>query len=283
MKLSPHLFAILAVGALSTDAAVAKHHHGARHHHGSPAGASYSRTDAKGVTKSPTGTGGQQGSVRGTEAGVPAHVDADGADKGTFDKLDPHSKAPSNLTVVPGSGTPEAGPGAPIDTSITVHQGAKELKELKDHLRGRLFKKSNTAIALPTKPALHHAHGVHQKLPFEAGRSPKRNAIGAVLAHGTTTPTTSAPPPVTNPVAVGADHVTSSAGGSTPTDKANTLGAEGVRHHGPAAGAIGVVSANGLSVNGTGIGHPWLGTGALGGPSKTAGVLNGTGFRAKNP
>lgn len=254
MKLHPRLLAIMAFAVLSTNIAVAKHH------------------DSH------------------TKSGAPASQTATNSQpKGAADKLDPHSKIANQRgnheTVTPRGGPEETAPDAAIDTRITVHQGReapknlKEPKELTD-LKTRLSKKTNTAIAPPTNPALQHAHDNHQKLPASAQRGRQRNAIGAVLDHGATTRITNAMPPATTVVRSG--HITNPAGGDTPIENEKTPGMPAF-HRGPDASAIALVPANGLSVNGTSMHHQSFGT-VLGGPTKVAaGVLSGSNFRPKHP
>ena len=54
-------------------------------------------------------------------------------------------------------------------------------------------------------------------------------------------------------------------------------------YHEPAAHSGIVASIGGSAINGTGMNRPGSGTGAIGGPAKIAGVINGTTFRPRHP
>ena len=53
--------------------------------------------------------------------------------------------------------------------------------------------------------------------------------------------------------------------------------------HDPAAHSGIAASIGGPGIYGTGMSHPPLGTGVIGGPAKVAGVLNGTAFHPRHP
>lgn len=309
MKRGPYVLVILALGGWSTNVAVAAHH-------GHRAGATTSAQASS--HSSPTPTAGQQGSGLVTDGGAADHANAD---KGAIDRSGPHAKTPplsasspdigpaaanghdinghdKGHTGAPNGGTRDSGTGAAIDTSITVHQGreiAKNRKVLTEltKLRERLFKAAKTAIAPASDPA-HQGAGKHQKSFADTRRGRQRNAIGVTLdrspAASAANPAppgantaTKATPPTNAPAAVGTNQETKPGGGTTPTDKANTPGIDGSRH-GPGTGVVGAVSAGGSNINGTGMGHPWMGTGAIGGPAKIAGsFISGNSIRPRHP
>jgi hypothetical protein len=239
MKVGPHLLAVLAFGAGSTNVAVARHHHG--HHAGVGTAASQSGTNSPGVAKSPTATGGQQGS--GPEGAVPDHVNADAADKGTADKSGLQSKTPPSVaaspddargihrTVVPGGGIPQAGLGAEIDTRVTVHQGRDTLKisrSLKD-INVTLLKKTKTTVAPGTGLKIENIHNHHLGSPVGSDGGVHRNAIGVAVDKtakpgttiGAATPTTiavAAPPGA----AIMHDPNTKAVGANVPMNNAST-------------------------------------------------------------
>ncbi len=302
MNLGPHLLAILAVGAVSTNVAVARHHG-----HRADVGAigTLSTTNSHGLAKSPISNGAQQGPPPVSDSGVPDHGNAE---KNAINPS-PHSKTLSragitpdnatasgsvhdhNHTVTPGSGIQDGGPGTTIDTSITVHQGRDVIRNRKVlteliKLKQRLAKKSNPAIATGTDFDHQHALGNHQKITVGSGGGLRRNAIGVLLGHRVSTSTANATPSAPNAAAGNAghaDHVIKPAAGTAPIDNASIPGQESMRHS-PGVGTVNVAPANGGNISGTGMGHPWLATGAIGGPAKLAGgFISGNSFRPKHP
>jgi len=315
MKLGPHLLAILAFGAWSTTAGVAAHRHA--HHGTSGAAASQSGANAPSLAKSPTAAGRQQGSGPAVQGGVADHGNGGaakgdsgltGTGKAIVDDVGPGTRnsaktgvssnpAPPgaaaahglNHAATPGTGGETGAAGIAIDTSITVHQVRATINTIKQ----RLFNKPKTAVTAAIGVKHEHVNNHRQAAPAGSDGGLHRNAIGAVVGHdkpiahgnapalGAAAPmsTTPAAPPAANTLA---DPATKSAAASAPIANAK-LGTESIIHHGPGAGAIGVGSANGPSINGTGIGRPWLGAGAIGGPAKIVGVLNGTAFRTRHP
>ena len=184
------------------------------------------------------------------------------------------------------------GADAPIDTSITVHQGHDTNKSTK----GQPLKNAKASVAVGTSP----------KQDQIAGRQPapvlQRNAIGAKVDSGKTAdsgaatartpvasstatpaaqPATSSTPqgagaPVSDPstkAANGPAPTNSATPATTPTDK-RTIG----------NAALVVVTKNAPSINGTGMMRPGAGTGVVGGPAKiTAGVVSGNSIHLKHP
>ena len=248
MKIGVHLFAILAVGALATNAAVARHKTGV-----SP----------------DTGTA------------VNAH--------GRFHPA------------LPGA-APESGPGAEIDTRITVHQGRNAPKNTPRTLKaaiapgkvivpGTVIAPTN-AMAPATNPGHHHVQDQHQKPAGVANGVPQRNAIGAVVDK-------SVRPGNTSPIGAAAPINTSTAAPTTNT--APPPGAGAIVHdpkppinppsgttqtgsHAAGTTALAIVTTSGPSINGTGMTRPGSGTGAVGGSPKIAsGVVSGSSFRPKHP
>jgi hypothetical protein len=154
MKTGAYVIAILAFGAVSTNAGHARHAH---HSHGAPT-VTHSQ-DPQRNSKSQTGTGGPQSPGSGTQAGVTSHVNdtakdgpgGTGTDKSATDQSGPRSKTLSKTGVstgaetgnttetaaghrdaiksAPRDGAKEINSGAPIDTRITVHQGRAPNKD----------------------------------------------------------------------------------------------------------------------------------------------------------
>jgi hypothetical protein len=157
-----------------------------------------------------------------------------------------------------------------IDTSITVHQGREPPKGSK----GRPVKKAKATT--PPGVAVKHepGHNLHQVSPAGSGGGPHRNAVGAVVVKHEKA---AAPPADVAPPRVGATlHE---------PDKKTVIGNVPIKNPNPgtAAAALKVVSANGLSISGTGLTRPGAGAVSLGGPAKAgANGLNGNSFRPRH-
>jgi hypothetical protein len=296
MKIGRRLFAILAFGALSTNVAVARHYHGhqikggtaaSQSGTGSPQG--FGPAVQGGVADHPNGGAAKDGSgIIGTGKGI---VDDVGSDTKKSVNTDPSTDTgPAAVhglhnaaTPGPGASGKDGAAGVAIDTRITVHQGRQTIRDIKESV----LKKTKTGVPPPIGRQLEHGRNNHRVAPVGSNGGLQRNAVGDALDRRATAPTTSAVALPTNAAvqgaaAVSADPVAKSIVGNTPISNANALALHNIEH-GPGVGAIGIVSANGLSISGTGIGHPRLGTGAIGGPAKIVGVLNGTTFRTRHP
>jgi hypothetical protein len=176
---------------------------------------------------------------------------------------------------------------APIDTSITVNQGHRILtgKEAAAKRLSTELEKLNARIQV--KPHL-PAH------PFAAHVAPVRNALGAAVVHPSS--------PAGNRAAVatgasapakpGAQPGAAAGGASTVPTPAphDVIGTATLTPKTPAAAERGAavlktVTANGPSVNGTGVAKSSAATAAVGGPTKTvtAAAVGGSSFRPKHP
>jgi len=330
MKVGRHLFAVLAfAAALSTNAAVARHHHA-----GGSNGAKASGVGTPNQANPPTANGSQLGSAPATE-GVTDHANADNTGKGGTEQTGPHSKMPKaggkpntgtattpvnahgHLHGVAPGGTPESGAGAPIDTSITVHQGRNALKgsrEAKDLIKERVSKRSKAAIApgaaaapgnliapgaaiAPgTAPAHQPAHDDHKKVPVSPDGGRQRNAVGAVVdtstkhtnstASGTAvpanTPALTAGSPPQGPAAISPNTKPLAGGG--PFGNSGASGTTQIGSHPSGTAPLAIATMGGPSINGSGMIRPGSGTGAVGGAAKiAAGVIGGSSFRPKHP
>jgi len=313
MKISRHLFALLAFSALSTNAAVARHHHG-HHAGGGNATANTSGTGTLNQAKPPTAIGGQPGSAPATDGGGPDHVNADSTGKGPTDPSGQQSKigvvpAPGTSVnaqgrfhaVLPG-GAQESGPGAEIDTRITVHQGRNAPKNNSKTLKaaigpGRTIVPGTASpptnpIAPVTNVGHRRAHDQHQKPPGVANGVPQRNAIGAVVDKsvkpGNTSPIGAAAPINTSTAAPTTNSAPPPGAGAMVHDPKPPInppsGATQIGNHAAGSTALAIVTTSGPSINGTGMIRPGSGTGAVGGAAKIAsGVVSGSSFRPKHP
>jgi hypothetical protein len=205
---------------------------------------------------------------------------------------------------------------APIDTSITVNQGTSLLRSAKGRPpfsrlplpqlkltpplatlkeRNELFAKKPTPLAGLTLPTIGPAapvanHGQAQDLVHKPAMGDDgglaRNAIGVVIAHHSVMPQAGAPlglRPLSGTMSI-AQHAAGEHGPATtaagaPLAAAVSTGAASEQARHPSA----VASIGGPAVNGTGMARPALTTGAVGGPAKAQGGLNGSSFRTKYP
>jgi hypothetical protein len=271
MKIGPRVFAVLAFGAVSTQAAVAGHHG----HHASAAAASHSGTDAQ--SPGPAVQGSVVDDV-GAESKKSAKTGAatDAATKSA--PTLPHGLQRPGTPALGSSGKP-GDAGAEIDIRITVHQGHETIKG-----KDRLFKKSKTATAPGIGLKHEPVHIVHPKSPVGPDAGPHRNPVGTkVVKHDKKAApgkTAVAAPPQPGGVTHEPDKsdnkvVTGNA--AAPTKTSSPAGAA-------AGAALKTATANGPSVGGTGTARPGSATVALGGPPKiAAGVLSGNSFRPKHP
>jgi hypothetical protein len=253
MKVGRYAFAVVALGALSTNIAVAAHH--GRHRAG--AATSETKTEAPSPVKSPASTDNPQG------ASDRANGDVSTPPPSTFGK--------QNDAV------------APIDTSITVNQGRQPNK-------GKGHSPTKPKAAATPGPVLRQlGHELHHAAPAAGpGAIAHRNAVGAIVETAKTATQDGAGQRVPRaPIAAPPQHA-----GAAPHEantkpvtapaKTPSLGtAEGGER---ASAALKVVTSNGLGISGTGMTKPGLGAVALGGPPKiTAGVLSGNSFRQRHP
>jgi hypothetical protein len=264
----------------------------------------------------------QQGSGPAVQGGIADHANGEiakdspvltGVDKGIVDDLSAHATksgktgvsigtapdiAPAAThglqraaTPAPGAGGKPGDAGADIDIRITVHQGREPIKGSKE----RLFKKNKTAttpgIALGHKPV----HNFHQGSLVGRDAPPHRNAIGAIVEHnkavehGHDQPHGAVAPITTTAVAPGAaaiihDHNLKPIIGNAPINNSSPGATQIGNHASDAAVALKVVTANGPSINGTGLVRPGFSAGVLGGPAKVAaGGLSRNSFRLRRP
>jgi hypothetical protein len=190
----------------------------------------------------------------------------------------------------------EGGAGGPIDTSITVHQGRRTIKDIKESL----LKKPKIAVAPATGLKLDHIH-IHLQGPLvgpDGGLH--RNAVGTVVIQavkhgnaatgGAAAPTTTsvAAPTTTTAAPQGSgaiihDPSTKAPGGNVPVVNSSP-GAPQIGNHASGTAALAIVTARGPSINGTGMIRPGSGAGVIGGPAKIAGgFISGSSFRPRHP
>jgi hypothetical protein len=191
--------------------------------------------------------------------------------------------APVEPTGPPPSAADGKAGDAPPDTSITVNQGhhplnAKEAAE----------KKLTTALGklIPGQAKLRPP--TH---PFAAHVVPPRNATGALAAHPTP-PAANRAAVVTAPAKPAAQPGAAAASALATPGPHDVSGTAAPASKSPAAIAgdhgaavLKIVTANGASVNGTGVAKPAAATAAVGGPAKTvaAAAVGGASFRPKHP
>jgi hypothetical protein len=320
MKFGSHLIAIVAFGALSTQVAVAGHHHG--HRAGGAAAASHSGADAQSLAKSPAAVGSQQGPGPAVQGGIADHANSEaakdgsaltGADKAIADDVSAHTKTSGKTGVAIGTapdiapaaahGLHGAAPPAPgaggklgnaggdeIDTRITVHQGREPMKGSK----GRAFKKAKTTVAPGVALKHEPVHNYHLGLPVGSDGGLHRNAIGVIvnhdkaverghdLARGAAAPITAL---AAAPGAASAIHDlnTKPVIGNAPINNPGPGATQIGNHASDEVAALKVVTTNGLGINGTGLVRPGYGAGALGGPKTAANGLSGNSFRPRHP
>ena len=192
MKVSSCLFALFAFGALSTEAAMARHY-GHHAHSRATAGRFGSHglaTNSTAASKdfgSKLQTGTADHATAGTDSPKPNGSDKRIGDdlgshtkksaKGVSDKTDPDAERTTvhglHHTATRGSSSSgnEGSADHPIDLRITVHQGREIGKSVKE----RLFRKPKTALATGT--GLNQQHSRDQ----QSARALHRNAIGAIV------------------------------------------------------------------------------------------------------
>jgi hypothetical protein len=288
MKSAALIAAIASMNVLATTPGVAAHH---RSHHGNAVAGTIGKAQGAKVPHNPGNAVTEKGARNASDTRTPDTPKNDKPTPGkTGNGLSPGrgNEVGSPLT----SG--KQGADAPLDLSITVNQG-------RSGHRGQTFKQLDRpkgyggpnspgelgTLAAPGTDRNHpHTYGHPQKRPSEPGSAPSRNAIGAIVNHGTpadhggTIPahpgasTTNGPPGAANGVPQGA-------GTGTPNN-ADPVGMPAV-HHNPGPELLGG-SVNAPVIGGTAMIHPHVGVGALGGPVRvTSGVLNGTGFHTRHP
>jgi hypothetical protein len=305
MKVSSCLFALLAWLALSTDAAMARHH------------GHLAKFRGHGLAITSTAVSKPQDSGSKPLTGVTDHATVgtdspklNSADKRIDDDLNAHTRKSAKTGVSDsdadratvhgphpaatrgaGSNGRESSADNPIDLRITVHQGHEVGKGLKD----RLFRKPKTSVAIGADLNQQHFRD------RQSARAVHRNAIGAIVnsektvrhdtaaAHPTAAPpaatavapvTGSAPQATSAPVH---DPNTGAVVGAAPTNSSSPAGA---RNDNRAAGAAAlvIVARNAPSITGTGLIRPGSGTGSIGGsPKFAAGVISGNNVHLKHP
>jgi hypothetical protein len=315
MKVNSYLFTLLACGALSTDAAMARHH---GHHARSVPTAS--KSEAHSLANTPAVASKPQDSGSKPQASVAEHAIVGtespklvGPDKRIDDDLSAHTRKSSKTgisdnpdsntdrstvhglhpTATRGSGPngKESTADAPIDLRITVHQG----RDIGRGAKERLFRKSKTTVAIGA--GLNQQHFGDR----QSARAIHRNAIGAIVdsektvKHDTAATRPAAAPvvataavPVANPTPQGTnapvhDPNTGAVVSAAPTNSSSPAGAQ---NNNRAAGnaALVIVARNAPSISGTGLMRPGSGTGSIGGsPRIVAGVISGNSVHLKHP
>jgi hypothetical protein len=298
MKIGSQFFAILAVGALSTQVASAGHH---GHRASTGAAASHSGTDAQSLAKSPLAGSRQgpgpalQGDIAEDGSGLTnthkRNTDEAPAKTDTAPKTTPAAThgLQRAATPAPGADGKQGNAGVPIDTRITVNQGRETIK-----VKDRRFNKNKTAAAPGIGLKHEPVRNLHQGSLVGTEAGPHRNAIGAVVEHdktvanrngtvgGVAAPSTNVALQRAGAMLREPDNKIVSGNTSVKTQSPSTT--ELGNHASPAAAALRVVSSNGLSISGTGIIRPGLGVVALGGPAKNgASGLGGSSFRPRHP
>jgi hypothetical protein len=196
---------------------------------------------------------------------------------------------PAETTPPPSAAGGKAG-DAPIDTSITVNQGHRILTG-----KEAAAKKLTTALGKPVPGQAKPHPPAH---PLTAHLPPPRNALGAVAQHAD---------PHAATKRAGTETGAAAAGASTPAASAAHLGATATAPATPAArepggtatparktpvataaehgaAALRAMTANGPSINGTGVARPSTATAAVGGPAKSvAAAVGGASIRPKHP
>jgi hypothetical protein len=199
VKVDPHLFAILTVGFISTNAAFAAHR---SHHFSVPAHSGHyvskeSPTSGSSgdSTLEPVKTGSSSDSVRdrgpGHDLGQSAKTDnsANDASKRNFGKSrttgDTTDTAPNrepHHAVTPGVGLGnKESPETSIDTSITVNQRPVSLRNVRHHFDRKANTGRTTKTARATSPEAKRRHSLThpREIHFASHRGSHRNAIGA--------------------------------------------------------------------------------------------------------
>jgi hypothetical protein len=275
MKIGPRVCAIMAFGALSTQAAVS-----GQHGHRTSAAAGRSVTGAPNLAKSPAAVGNHQGPG-------PAVMDGGGAAADAAPKSTPPVPHGLQRAATPATGADgkQGDAQAPIETRITLHQGRETTKG-----KVRPFKKTNLAIGSWIGPKHEPVHDFHQKSPVATDGSRRHNAIGAIVVEHDKPAVLSkrtgvVPPPDGASPRVDAtlhDPNTRSAIGTVPNElRAPTTQRSAVTVRAPLQ--LRVVTANGPSVTGTGMARAGSATPVVGGPPKiVAGVLSGIDVRPKH-
>jgi hypothetical protein len=278
---SRHLFAILAIGALSSAIAAAAEQPGPDVKAGTavaspgiaspgdvPGGLKSPNTGAEPGSGSVTGSSpvtgggtdhGHDGSAKsgpGPGPGSDSGPGMTGASEGTHDNGAPGSKTPKGNTT--------DAMHEPIDTQITVNQGrrtpfrglrisrsvadvSKSIASFKD----RLLKTSKTAIAPATDPSHHGAHRLTPNSRSDTREGTARNAAGAAIAHRAAVPSSAGLTPTGSPRQNSAG-LPAAAGSAVPAGGPQPQGS-------PAAGIVSAAHAT-MQPNGTApinsAGHP---------------------------
>lgn len=322
MKVGSSLFVLLALGALSMNAATA------RHHDRGTSAANQSRTHSPRLAKSSIAAGKQQNSGSpplGAAAGETNRIAAQGGSKGissdkqTGDDASTHNRKPTSAGAVTdaapdraratdrgsrhiatsgaGANSKEGAADTAIDTSITVHQG----RETFQGGRTRLFKRPGTAVAAGNGTKHQHDGNRRRQSSAPSAAGPHRNAIGVAVdsdkipgrgiaagrpAAASTAATAVAPTPVSTAqgaIAASRDPNAKAVIGNVPVMNLNA-GAVQTGNHAFGTAALTIVSGTGPNISGTGLNRPASVTGAIGGPAKSAvGIISGNRVRLKHP
>ena len=275
MKVTSCLFGLVVCGALSTGAAAARHHHHFRHGN---AGVVHADTpaNAKSDVKSQSKTDGDAG-IRGVKTSTSGVTEK--SESGHV--KDAHTPTGQNL------GNKESVADTGVDTRITVHQGHEKRKTVHE----LLFKKKGK-VAIGAAPSQQHFRQVLRTI--------HRNAIGALVVHEKTPAHDAAasspgkepaanvnsskapdPPPasgaaIPNSKPAAATGVAAPASSNPPAPQTDNRQANGA--------ALAIVTKNALSINGTGLNRPGVGTTAVtGSPKVVAGVISGNSVHLKHP
>jgi hypothetical protein len=256
---SRHLFAILAISALSSDIAAAAEQPGPDVKGGT---AVASPAQMPGGLKAPnTGPEPGSGSVTGSSPVIGGRTDhghdgsaksapgpgMTGASEGSHDNGAPGSKMPKGDTT--------DAVHEPIDTQITVNQGRRppfrgsrisrsvsDVSKSIASFKERLLKTSKTAIAPATDPSHHGAHRLQPNSRSDTREGTARNAAGAAIAHRAAVPSSAGSTPTGGPRQNSAG-LPAAAGPAVPAAGSQPQGS-------PAAGTVSAAHAT-MQSNGT--------------------------------
>jgi hypothetical protein len=294
MKFGSCLLALLALGVLSMNSALARHrsygaHNATPHYH--------FRVGSRMGTPRDSGSE-MKGAVADHTKAPKDEVQPMGIDKGSGQDGIRHApkseKTGASKQGHSASGQENAADDA-IDTRITVHQGRETIRNLKN----RQFKSSDVDGAARGGFKRQHVSIRRGEASIRTSGAPRRNAVGATVDRDRTGERRNAlgvavvPKGASEletkidsaPLATGA--VSHDSGTEQPTGKVPAGGSfsgatQGNRRDGVAV--VNVATTNGLSISGTGMIRPGSNTAAIGGAPKIAvGVLSGNNFRPKHP
>lgn len=285
MKIGHQLFAILAFGALSTNAAFAGHH--SHHHHHYARGAAAHGYGHDVDTSAKTGI-----STDTAPHHAPAADPVESAKTGISTDIAPHNAPAADYghyqaaTAGAGPSGKEGAADTAIDTSNSVHLGRETINNGKQRSVTKT-KTTKTTGAPGSGRKYQIVHNHQHESPVGSDGGLHRNAIGAVvdpnkMEHNKTVEHGSAAGPVTHDL-VDTKPVIDNA----PVNKLSP-GAAQNKDHSSVTTALALIRTNGLGIVGTGSNRPGIGMAALGGPAQikiniNTGVLSGNMFHPRHP